>query len=61
MAETIVVFGATGVIGLGVVKFFLSSRNSIVVAPVRGDPEKLFSLLKGTSNLDRLHTPIVKS
>jgi uncharacterized protein YbjT (DUF2867 family) len=56
---TIVVFGATGVIGAGVVKLFLTTRNSVVIAPVRGNPEKLNALLEGTSNLDKLLTPDV--
>jgi thioester reductase-like protein len=43
MAEIIVVFGATGVVGLGIVKYFLSTRDITVIAPVRGDPQKLLT------------------
>jgi len=45
MSRTIVVLGATGVVGSGVVKHFLKLQDTVVIAPVRGAPTKLFDAI----------------
>ena len=52
----IVVLGATGIVGNGVVKVFLK-KNATVIAPVRGDPKKLTDELGALGSSKNLHTP----
>jgi NAD(P)-dependent dehydrogenase (short-subunit alcohol dehydrogenase family) len=41
----IVVLGATGIVGSGIVKHYLKDGNMSVVAPVRSDKQKLFDMI----------------
>jgi len=52
----IVVTGATGIVGNGIVKQFLQ-RGATVIAPVRGDKKKLIDELGDLGNSQNLHTP----
>lgn len=45
MSRVIVVLGATGTVGSGVVKHFLKAGDSIVVAPTRGTVDKVFNAI----------------
>lgn len=54
----VVVLGATGIVGSGVVKHFLQFEHVAVVAPVRGDPKKLLDQLDELGNSKRLSIPI---
>jgi uncharacterized protein YbjT (DUF2867 family) len=40
-----VLYGATGIVGSGIVKYLLEHSDIVVIAPVRGNPEKLFQLI----------------
>jgi NAD(P)-dependent dehydrogenase (short-subunit alcohol dehydrogenase family) len=53
----IVVLGATGIVGSGVIKHYLKDgRNMTIVAPVRGDAQKLFDMIGSEySNHPSLH------
>jgi NAD(P)-dependent dehydrogenase (short-subunit alcohol dehydrogenase family) len=54
-----VVLGATGTVGSGAVKRFLQDPGTVVIAPVRGSPEKLLQAI-GEVDTSRLRTPEIQ-
>eukprot|EP00595_Chromulina_sp_UTEXLB2642_P001844 CAMPEP_0196762696 /NCGR_PEP_ID=MMETSP1095-20130614/2572_1 /TAXON_ID=96789 ORGANISM="Chromulina nebulosa, Strain UTEXLB2642" /NCGR_SAMPLE_ID=MMETSP1095 /ASSEMBLY_ACC=CAM_ASM_000446 /LENGTH=237 /DNA_ID=CAMNT_0042114259 /DNA_START=91 /DNA_END=804 /DNA_ORIENTATION=+ len=58
MASTIIIYGATGVVGSGIIKVFLQNYPQIkIVAPVRNDPSRLLKTLDLISTPENLLIP----